>query len=423
MRTDPFRELDRLTQQAFGRNGTWARPAAMPMDAYRDGEEYVVHFDLPVVDPSSIDLDVERNLTVRAERKTAHADNADVQLAERPKGVFSRQLFLGDALDTDNISGDYAGSGMCGARTGELTRVAASVAVVFDGFALHRVDVGEAVLRVRHGGSGSPVLLLHGHPRTHATWHRVAPLLAAEHTVVCPDLRGYGESSKPETTADHEPYSKRAMARDMATLMRGLGHEGFAVVGHDRGGYVAHRLAMDHPQVVTRLAVLDVVPIGEALARCRAQFATSWWHWFFLAQPAPKPERAICVDPDAWYGESYPDWHRAGPERMGTGAWEDFQRAIHDPATVHAMCEDYRAGLGVDRAADDADRAAGRRIECPVLALWAAGDDLPDLYGDVLGIWRGWARDVRGRGLDCGHHLMEDAPEELAAELRAFLRG
>jgi haloacetate dehalogenase len=285
---------------------------------------------------------------------------------------------------------------------------------MFDGFALERVDVGEAVLRVRHGGAGPPVLLLHGHPRTHATWHRVAPLLAGDHTVVCPDLRGYGESSKPPTTPDHAPYSKRAMAGDCLALMRALGHRRFAVVGHDRGAYVALRLALDHPDAVRQLAILDAVPIGEALARCDAGFAASWWHWFFLGQTAKPAERVISADPDAWYG--------FGPEPMGEQAYADYRRAIHDPATVHAMCEDYRAGLGIDRAHDDADRQAGRRVACPLLVLWAARDDLEELYGDVLGVWRGWAEDLRGgRALDCGHHLSEEAPEELAAELRAFL--
>jgi len=286
---------------------------------------------------------------------------------------------------------------------------------MFDGFALEHLDVGEVVLRVRHGGSGPPVLLLHGHPRTHATWHRVAPLLAGELTVVCPDLRGYGQSSKPPTTPGHEPYSKRAMARDCLALMRRLGHERFAVVGHDRGGYVAFRLALDHPAAVRRLVVLDDVPIGEALARCDARFASRWWHWFFLGQTAKPAERVIGLDPDAWYG--------GDPGRMGAEAFADYRHAIHDPATVHAMCEDYRAGLGVDRAHDDADRRAGRRLACPLLVLWAARDDLEELYGDVLGVWRNWADDVRGRGLDCGHHLSEEAPAELAAELRAFLTG
>ncbi len=285
---------------------------------------------------------------------------------------------------------------------------------MFEGFTLERIDAGEAVLRVRHGGTGPPLLLLHGHPRTHTTWHRVAPLLARDHTVVCPDLRGYGESSKPPTAPDNEPYSKRAMARDCIALMRALGHERFAVAGHDRGGYVAFRTALDHPAAVTHLAVLDDVPIGDALARCDARFAASWWHWFFLAQPSPKPERAIGADPDAWYSG-------LSPQTMGAENYADVRRAIHDPATVHAMCEDYRAGLGLDRAHDDADRRAGRRIACPVRVLWAAHDDLPELYGDVLAIWRAWADDVSGRAIDCGHHIAEEAPQELATELRTLL--
>jgi len=286
---------------------------------------------------------------------------------------------------------------------------------MFEGFTLERIDVGGAVLRVRHGGSGPPVLLLHGHPRTHATWHQVAARLAGQFTVVCPDLRGYGESSKPPTTPDHAPYSKRAMAGDCLALMRGLGYPEFCVAGHDRGMYVAQRLALDHPDAVRRAALLEGVPIGEALARCDARFAASWYHWFFFAQAQRPAEILISADPDAWYTDS--------PEHMGPEAWADFHRAIHDPATVHAMMEDYRAGLGLDRAHDDADRAAGRRIGCPVLFLWAARDDLEDLYGDPLAIWRDWADDVRGQRIDCGHHIAEEAPDELAALLAGFFAG
>jgi haloacetate dehalogenase len=283
---------------------------------------------------------------------------------------------------------------------------------MFKDFALEHIDVGEAELRVRHGGSGPAVLLLHGHPRTHVTWHRVAPLLAQDFTVVCPDLRGYGESSKPATTPDHAPYSKRAMAGDCVALMRALGHERFCVAGHDRGLYVAQRLAMDHPAEVRRLALLDGIPIAEALARCDATFAARWYHWFFFGQTAKPAERFINADPDAWY--------TATAEQMGAEAYADYRRAIHDPQTVHAMMEDYRAGLGIDRANDEADRSAGRRISCPVLLLWAARDDLEELYGDPLAIWRDWADDLRGRSIDCGHHIAEEAPGELAAELAAF---
>jgi len=288
---------------------------------------------------------------------------------------------------------------------------------VFTGFQTSFVDVGEAVLRVHHGGAGSPVLLLHGHPRTSATWSRVAPILAERHTVVCPDLRGYGQSSKPPSTPDHEPYSKRAMARDMLRLMESLGHHRFSVAGHDRGGYVAHRLAVDAPAAVVRLAVLDDVPIGEALARCDATFAAAWWHWFFLGQEGPTPERVITADPDAWYGER---GHLAAA--MEPAARSDLLAALRDPATVHAMCEDYRAGLTIDRANDEADRAAGRRVTCPLLVLWA-GDELPGLYGDVVAAWRGWADDVRGGRLESGHHVAEEVPEELAARLLSFFGG
>jgi haloacetate dehalogenase len=285
---------------------------------------------------------------------------------------------------------------------------------VFDGFALDRVDVGDVTLRVRYGGSGPAVLLLHGHPRTHTTWWQVAPELAAEFTVVCPDLRGYGESSVPPTVADHSTFSKRTMAADMVALMRSLGHDRFAVVGHDRGAYVASRLALDHPDAVTKLVVLDAVPIGDALDRADAHFAASWWHWFFLGQTAKPAERVINADPDAWY--------LATEEQMGSENYRDYLTAIHDPDTVHAMCEDYRAGLGVDRDADDADRAAGRRISCPVMMLWSSRDDMADLYGDPLEIWNGWASDLRGHAIDSGHHVAEENPDALVRDLREFLR-
>jgi haloacetate dehalogenase len=292
--------------------------------------------------------------------------------------------------------------------------------IFFAGFDESRVAVGGGVvLRVRSGGAGPPVVLLHGHPRTHTTWHRVAPLLvAAGHTVVCPDLRGYGRSAKPATTEDHGPYSKRAMAGDVVALMTALGHDRFAVVGHDRGSYVAMRMAMDHPELVTHLAVLDSIPIAEALRRTDARFATAWWHWFFFAQPE-KPERAIAADPEAWYGA-----RAAGKAAaMGEENHADFLAAIHDPATVRAMLEDYRAGLGVDRAADEADRAAGRRITCPTLILWSSGDDLEELHGDPRLIWADWTTDLRGGGaIDSGHHTAEDAPDELVAALVPFLR-
>ena len=284
---------------------------------------------------------------------------------------------------------------------------------MFAGFTLDHIDVGDVVLRVRHGGEGPPVLLLHGHPRTHVTWHAVAERLAPFHTVVCPDVRGYGQSGKPEPAEDHYPHSKRAAAGDCAELMRLLGHERYATVGHDRGGQVALRLALDRPEEVAALALGDTVPISEHLRRCDDRFASAWWHWFFYAQ-ADKPERAILADPAAGYGGS--------PEHMGPEAWQDFQAAIHDPATVRGMLEDYRAGLTVDRAHQDADRAAGRRVGCPLLVMWSTEDDLLELYPDLDEIWREWAvEEPRMTPIHSGHHMAEEAPAEVAGALRAFL--
>lgn len=279
----------------------------------------------------------------------------------------------------------------------------------FDGFALEHVDVGDVTLRVRHGGDGPPVVLIHGHPRTHATWHMVAARVAPAHTVVCPDLRGYGESSKVA------PYSKRAMAGDIVELMRALGHERFSAVGHDRGALVAMRLGLDHPGSLERLVILEGLPVVEHLERGGWRFAAAWWHWWFFAQLDKPAERVINADPDAWY--------RATPEHMGDEAYADLRRALHDPEVVHGMLEDYRAGLRADREAEEADRAAGRRIVSPLLLGWALQDDTIELHPDALDIWRRWATDVRDFTIDCGHHLAEEAPDELADVLLAFFAG
>ena len=286
--------------------------------------------------------------------------------------------------------------------------------MIFEDFELTSVAVDEEVtLRVRTAGSGTPVVLLHGHPRTHTTWYRVAPmLLAAGHTVVCPDLRGYGQSSTPEPDDDHWTYSDRSMAGDVVTLMGRLGHERFAVVGHDRGSYVAYRTALDHPEKVTRLAVLDGVPIVEALERADARFAELWWHWFFFA--SDHAVRVVNADPIAWYQ----------PDRLSMGEenYQDMVAAITQPGTVRAMVEDYRAGLHVDRRADEADRRAGRQISCPVLVAWSRDDDLGLLYGDPAAVWTPWCTEpVRSAVIDSGHHMAEEAPEQLAAVLNDFL--
>lgn len=282
---------------------------------------------------------------------------------------------------------------------------------MFEGLILEMIDVGEVTLRVRYGGNGPPLLLLHGHPQTHMMWHRVAPRLAREFTVVMPDLRGYGDSGKPPTTPDHTPYSKRSMARDQVALMALLGFERFGVAGHDRGGRCAYRLALDHPERVRKLAVLDIIPTGEAFRRTDMTFAMGFWHWFFLAQPYPLPERLLEASPDSYY-------FRSGRERFHPEALADYLRCCHNPATIHTMCEDYRAGATIDYQLDEADRGA-RRIECPVLALWSGQGELQEWY-DVLAIWREWAVDVQGQAIDAGHYLAEEAPDETYTALRAF---
>lgn len=284
---------------------------------------------------------------------------------------------------------------------------------MFEGFTVEDVDVGDARLHVRHGGCGDPVVLLHGHPRTGSTWHAVAPaLVEAGFRVVVPDLRGYGRSRGPAPTADHSAHSKSAVAGDVARLMTHLGHDEFAVVGHDRGSYVALRLGLDQPDRVERVVLIDCIPISEHLRRADARFATAWWHWFFFAQP-DIPERVINADPDSWY--------RGDPDVMGAENHAEWRTAVRDPDVVRAMLEDYRAGLTIDREHEEADRAAGRRLAMPLLVLWSLRDDLEDLYGDPLAIWRDWATTVSGHGIDSGHHLAEEAPDELVAALAPFL--
>ncbi len=286
---------------------------------------------------------------------------------------------------------------------------------MFEDFEAGRVQVDEASVFVRHGGEGPPVLLLHGHPRTSATWHRVAPLLVERgFTVVCPDLRGYGRSRGPAPTADHSGHSKRAVANDMVEVMRSLGHARFALAGHDRGGSVALRLALDHPRAVSQAAFIDCLPLTEHLSRITAEFATQWWHWFFFAQP-DIPERVINADPDSWY--------RGDPQSMGQENYDEWREAVRNPDVVRAMLEDYRAGLTVDRHHEEADRAGGVRIRCPALILWSLRDDLKELYGDPLEIWRRWAPDARGHGIDSGHHVAEEAPDALAASLGDFFNS
>jgi len=283
---------------------------------------------------------------------------------------------------------------------------------MFEGFQLSMIDTGEAIIRTRHGGSGPPLLLLHGNPQTHVMWHKVAPRLAERFSVVATDLRGYGDSSKPAAAPDHAPHSKRAMAHDQIAVMRQLGHERFFVAGHDRGGRCAYRMALDHPETVLKLAVLDIIPTGEHYRRTDMRFAMAYWHWFFLPQPYPLPEQMIGADPDGYC-------LRGRRHLFDPQALDEYLRCFRNAETRHAICEDYRAGATIDFEMDEADRLAGRRIACPVLALWGGRNEIHESY-DVLAVWRDWADDVRGRAVDCGHYLAEEAPDETLAALLEF---
>ncbi len=285
---------------------------------------------------------------------------------------------------------------------------------MFDGFTDESLVLDDVTIRVRYGGAGPAVLLIHGHPRTGATWHRVAPrLVDAGFTVVCPDMRGYGGSSAPTPLPDHSQQSKRAVAGDLVEVMGRLGHDRFSVVGHDRGSYVALRLALDRPDRVKHLVVIDGVPICEALDRCDARFAERWYHWFFYAQP-DRPERAINIDPLSWYG--------GDPEAMGEENFAEYLEAINRPETVLAMLEDYRAGLSVDQHHERVDRDAGHHIGSPDPGRCGRSqDDMERLYGDPLTVWRRWAPDLRGHSIESGHHVAEENPEALAKSLTDFL--
>jgi len=287
------------------------------------------------------------------------------------------------------------------------------------GFAERRIATPDAEIYVSYGGSGPPLLLLHGYPQTHACWHRVAPLLAADFTVICPDLRGYGESRfTGAETADHAAFSKRAMARDQVAAMARLGFARFAVAGHDRGGRVAYRLALDHPGCVSRLAVLDIVPTLERFEQLDARNALAVYHWLFLAQPFDLPERLIAGDPDFYLDWTLRSWLGAGAA-LAPEAMADYRRAFRRPDVIHAACEDYRAGATLDCEHDRADRAAGRRIACPLLALWG-GRRSVGAASDPLATWRRWAETVEGEAIACGHFLPEEAPEPVADALRRF---
>ncbi len=293
---------------------------------------------------------------------------------------------------------------------------------MFEGFTDHRIPLATGVtVRARIAGAGPPVLLLHGYPQTSACWHAVAPrLVAAGFTVVVPDLRGYGASDKPVSTPDHAPYSKRAMAADQVALMRHLGHDRFCLAGHDRGGRVAHRAALDFPDAIARVAVLDIAPTATMYALTDRAFATAYYHWFFLIQPAPLPERLIGADPDFYLQQKLGAWGRSGPHVFSPEALAEYLASFRDPACIAATCEDYRAAATIDLDHDAAD--SDSRIAAPLLALWGGDGVVGRLY-DVLATWRDKAAEVSGHALPTGHYLPEEAPEATSEALAAFFAG
>lgn len=269
------------------------------------------------------------------------------------------------------------------------------------------------------GGSGPPLLLLHGHPQTHAIWHRVAPRLAEHFTVVACDLRGYGESSKPQGAPDHANYSKRAMAADMVAVMQSLGFATFRVLAHDRGARVAHRLALDHPQAVERLALLDIAPTLAMYEQTSDTFARAYWHWFFLIQPAPLPERLIEADPAA-YVRDVMGKRSAGLAPFDPRALAEYQRCLALPGAAHGICEDYRAAATIDLEHDRVDRDGGNRLALPLMVLWGEQGVVGRCF-DPLAEWQRVANDVRGGALPCGHYIAEEAPDMLLERVLPFL--
>ncbi|MGV9212465.1 alpha/beta fold hydrolase [Micromonospora sp. RB23] len=291
---------------------------------------------------------------------------------------------------------------------------------MFDGFEEFDIVTTGATIHGRRGGDGPPVLLLHGIPETHLMWHKVAPRLAEHFTVVATDLRGWGGSGAPPSSPDHEPYGMRAIARDQIEVMRSLGYDRFHLVGHDRGARCAYRLALDAPDVVTRLAVMDVVPVGDVYDRADRAFSLSYWVWSFLAAPEPVPERFIAAAPEVlvdYMLQSWPEVKDSFPPEVRAAYVEQFTR----PDTVHAICEEFRAAATLDYDQDQADRGS-RKIACPLLFLWSQHGQVATLYDDPVAIWRQWADDVRGAPVPAGHFIPEEAPDETVRHLLDFLR-
>jgi haloacetate dehalogenase len=295
----------------------------------------------------------------------------------------------------------------------------------FDDFEKGTVQTEETHIFFRRSGCGPGVLLLHGFPQTHLMWRNVACLLAQHFTVICPDLRGYGNSGCPVSRADHAPYSKRAMATEMVSIMNKLGFSRFSVVGHDRGGRVAYRMALDHPGSVERLAVFDILPTADVWDRADRKFATVFWPWSLLAQPEPLPESFLLAAPDAVVTDALTGWG-SSPETFSADVRAEYVKALTDPLHVHAICEEYRAAATLDYEHDLVDRHAGHRITCPVLVLWSKRGALDTWYsaeGGPLSLWKAWAHDVIGKPVDAGHFFPEEIPEGTAEELRRFMGG
>ncbi len=292
---------------------------------------------------------------------------------------------------------------------------------MFEGFASATSAPHSALIHHRLGGSGPPLLLLHGHPQTSAMWHRVAPALAERFSLVLPDLRGCGDSERVAAGSDAAAYSKRAMAQDLLALMRSLGHERFAICAHDRGARVAHRLALDHPQAVTRLMLLDIAPTLAMYEGTSDAFARAYWHWFFLIQPAPLPERLIEADPTAYVNDVMVR-RQAGLAVFDPAALSEYRRCVNIPGSAASICADYRASAGIDLEHDRADRAAGHRLAMPLRVLWGEQGVVGRCF-DVMRLWQACAVSASGRALPCGHYIAEEVPADLLGEMSSFFRG
>ena len=290
---------------------------------------------------------------------------------------------------------------------------------MFAGFKRHTAAVNGVKIAYIKGGQGPALLLLHGHPQTHVIWHKVADTLAQHFTVIASDLRGYGDSDKPQGLPDHSNYSKRVMGEDQIALMQQLGFDQFLVMAHDRGGRVAYRMALDHPEVIRKLVILDVAPTLAMYEKANRAFATAYYHWFFLTRPAPFPETLINSHPDVYLQHTIAG-RSAGMKPFTPEAYAEYLRCLRDPATIHGICEDYRASAGIDLDHERADLAAGNKIQAPMLALWGKHGVIEQCF-EPLVEWQQLAANVQGHALDCGHYIPEDEPQLLLDEVLPFL--